>query len=220
MGPLANKVWIQPRSLAGSAPRPCGHEDLNRILQPQVVGALARRREQIECTQLQLSGSARTAGSVVVFATSADPIGFRSSTRDVEAQSAAKEHTSEERGDDRGLGVRRPGAGAGSSAVVGSTPTDPVEFRKCARDLKMLSAARKYTTEERGVCCASFSASCACARRPICCQKSNIHACAACVQTRTRTRRQRKEEKQREHKIGTDKGTHHSWRKFREIGWI
>jgi len=41
-------------------------------------------------------------------------------------------------------------AGAGSSAVVGPTPTDPVEFRKCARDLKTLSAVRKYTNEERG----------------------------------------------------------------------
>ena len=38
VGPLANKVWIQPVSLAGSAPRPCGHEDLNRILRPQVIG--------------------------------------------------------------------------------------------------------------------------------------------------------------------------------------
>jgi len=40
-------------------------------------------------------------------------------------------------------------AGAGSRAVVGSTPTDPVEFRKCARDLKTLSAAQKHTNEER-----------------------------------------------------------------------
>ena len=39
VGPLANKVWIQPRSLAGSAPRPCEHEDLSRILRPQVGGA-------------------------------------------------------------------------------------------------------------------------------------------------------------------------------------
>jgi len=39
VGPLANKVWIQPESLAGSDPRPCGHEDLSRILRPQVVGA-------------------------------------------------------------------------------------------------------------------------------------------------------------------------------------
>ena len=29
MGPLANKVWIQPRFLAGSTPQPCGHEDLS-----------------------------------------------------------------------------------------------------------------------------------------------------------------------------------------------
>jgi len=38
VGPLANKVQVQPESLAGSAPRSCGHEDLNRILRPQVVG--------------------------------------------------------------------------------------------------------------------------------------------------------------------------------------
>ena len=37
MGPLDNKVWVQPESLAGSTPRPCGYEDLNRILRPQVV---------------------------------------------------------------------------------------------------------------------------------------------------------------------------------------
>jgi len=41
-------------------------------------------------------------------------------------------------------------AEAGSSAVVGPTPTDPVEFRKCARDLKALSAGKEYTNEERG----------------------------------------------------------------------
>jgi len=33
---------------------------------------------------------------------------------------------------------------------VGSIPTVPVEFRKCARDLKTLSAAKEYTHEERG----------------------------------------------------------------------
>ena len=38
-------------------------------------------------------------------------MGFRKSTRDVEAQGAAKEHTSEARGSGRGPGVRRPGAG-------------------------------------------------------------------------------------------------------------
>jgi len=39
---------------------------------------------------------------------------------------------------------------AGRSAVVGPIPTDPVEFRKCARDLKALSAAKEHTNEERG----------------------------------------------------------------------
>ena len=49
-----------------------------------------------------------------------------------------------------GLALISGSAGAGSSAVVGPTPTDPVEFRKCARDLKTLSAVRKHTNEERG----------------------------------------------------------------------
>jgi hypothetical protein len=49
-----------------------------------------------------------------------------------------------------GLAMISGSAGAGSSAVVGPTPTDPVEFRKCARDLKTLSAAQKHTNEERG----------------------------------------------------------------------
>ena len=41
-------------------------------------------------------------------------------------------------------------AGAGRSAFVGPMPTDPVEFRKCARDLKALSAAKEHTNEVRG----------------------------------------------------------------------
>jgi len=41
-------------------------------------------------------------------------------------------------------------AEVGSSAIVGPTPTDPVDLRKCARDLKALSAATEYTNEERG----------------------------------------------------------------------
>jgi len=49
-----------------------------------------------------------------------------------------------------GLAMISGSAGAGSSAVVGPTPTDPVEFRKCARDLNTLSAAQKHTNEERG----------------------------------------------------------------------
>ena len=44
-----------------------------------------------------------------------------------------------------GLALILGSAEAGSSAVVGPMPTDPVEFRKCARDLKALSAAKKST---------------------------------------------------------------------------
>jgi len=33
-----------------------------------------------------------------------------------------------------GLALISGSAGAGNSVVVGPTPTDPVEFRKCARD--------------------------------------------------------------------------------------
>ena len=49
-----------------------------------------------------------------------------------------------------GLALISGSAGEDRSAVVGSTTTDPVEFRKCARDLKTLSGTRKYTNEERG----------------------------------------------------------------------
>ena len=49
-----------------------------------------------------------------------------------------------------GLAMISGSAGAGSSVVVGPTPTDPVEFRKCGRGLKTLSAAQKHTNEERG----------------------------------------------------------------------
>ena len=144
MGPLANKVWIPPVSLAGSAPRPCGHEDLNKILRPQVIGESdaaqegsvrkqeqsgrrasphecrrrgvlnactkwqvrrqprnsgerravrtqtggrqAGRRQQIECTKLQLSRGARAEDSGVGFGAPADPMESRPSVRDVRAQ--------------------------------------------------------------------------------------------------------------------------------------
>ena len=76
-----------------------------RAVQSQAGEGLAGRRQQIERTQLQLSGSARAAGSVVVLPTPADPMGFRRSARDVETQSAVKEYTSEARGGDRGPGV-------------------------------------------------------------------------------------------------------------------
>ena len=49
-----------------------------------------------------------------------------------------------------GLALLLGSAEAGSSAVVGPTPTDPVEFRKCARDLKAWSAAKEHTKKERG----------------------------------------------------------------------
>ena len=49
-----------------------------------------------------------------------------------------------------GLALILGSAEAGSSAVVGPMPTDPVEFRKCARDLKALSAEKEHTNEERG----------------------------------------------------------------------
>jgi len=81
--PLANKVWCQPVTLAGSAPRPCGHEDLNRILRPKVVGKSDAAQEGSVRKQ-QHSGS----------------------------RSRARVH-SEARGDDRGPGVRIPGADVG-----------------------------------------------------------------------------------------------------------
>jgi len=83
VGPLANKVWGQPVTLAGSAPRPCGHEDLSRILRPQVVGKSDAAQEGSVRKQQQ-SGR----------------------------RSRARVH-SEARGDDRGPGVRIPGADVG-----------------------------------------------------------------------------------------------------------
>jgi len=49
-----------------------------------------------------------------------------------------------------GLALVSGSAGAGSSAVVVPTSTDPVEFRKSTRDLKALSAAKEHTNEEQG----------------------------------------------------------------------
>jgi len=47
-----------------------------------------------------------------------------------------------------GLALILGSAGAGNSVVVGPTPSDPLEFRKCARDLKALSAAKEHTNED------------------------------------------------------------------------
>jgi len=48
-------------------------------------------------------------------------MGFRKSSRDLEAQSAAKEHTNEARGGGRGPGFRRPGAGLGHTPMTCET---------------------------------------------------------------------------------------------------
>ena len=48
-----------------------------------------------------------------------------------------------------GLGLISGSAGTGISTVAGPTPAEPVEFRKCARDLKALSATKEHTNEER-----------------------------------------------------------------------
>jgi len=58
-------------------------------------------------------GERSSTSSVVVLSTPTDAMGFRKSTRDVKAQSAAKEHTTEAQGGSGGPGVRRPGAGLG-----------------------------------------------------------------------------------------------------------
>jgi len=84
-----------------------------RAVPIQIGGGRAGTRQQIECTQLQLSGSARAEGSGVIFGAPADPMGFRPSVRDVKAQGVGKGQTSRARGDDRGLGVRVPGAEVG-----------------------------------------------------------------------------------------------------------
>ena len=62
---------------------------------------------------MQLSGGAQAEGSGIVFGAPADPMEFRPSVRDVRAQGVAKGQTSGARGDERGLGVRVPGAGVG-----------------------------------------------------------------------------------------------------------
>jgi len=78
-----------------------------RAVRMKTGGGRAGRGQQIECTQLQLSGGARAEGSGVVFGAPADPMGFRPSVRDVKAQGVVKGQTSGARGDDRGPGVAR-----------------------------------------------------------------------------------------------------------------
>ena len=75
-----------------------GRQPKNRVkrmaVRVQTGGERAGRRQQIECTQLQLSGGARAEGSGVVVGALADPMEFRPSVRDVRAQGVAKGQTS------------------------------------------------------------------------------------------------------------------------------
>jgi len=49
-----------------------------------------------------------------------------------------------------GLALILGSAGAGRSVVVGTTPADALEFRKCARDSEALNTAKEHTNEDRG----------------------------------------------------------------------
>jgi len=82
-----------------------------RQVQSQEGRGQAGLRWQIECTQRQFLGSARTARSMVVVPTPKGPMEFRKITRDLKELSAGKEHTNEVRDGGRDPGVRRPGAG-------------------------------------------------------------------------------------------------------------
>jgi len=80
--------------------------------------------------------------------TPADPMGFRRSTRDVEHRAQHRITPLKREAviaglASEGLALILGSAEGGRSAVVGPTPTDPVEFRKRARDLKALSAVTR-----------------------------------------------------------------------------
>ena len=60
-----------------------------------------------------VADSAGAGSSAVVVPTPTGPAEFSKSTRDLKALSAAKEHTTEERGGGRDPGARRPGEGRG-----------------------------------------------------------------------------------------------------------
>ena len=85
------------------------NSDKRMAVRVQTGGERVGRRQQIECTQLQLSGGARAEGSGVVVGAPADPMESLPSVRDVRAQGVAKGQTSGARGDDRGLDVRVAG---------------------------------------------------------------------------------------------------------------
>ena len=101
----------------------------------QTGGERTGRRQQIECTQLQLSGGARAEGSGVVVGAPADPMEFCPSVRDVRTQWVTKG-----RPVDRGatmsdlvsefLARESDSAEVGCSVVVVPTPTDPAGNRR------------------------------------------------------------------------------------------
>jgi len=86
-----------------------------RQVENQEGGGQTGLRWQIEYTQRQFLGSARTTSSVVVVPTPTGPMEFHKSTQDLKEQSAAKEHTNEVRDGGRDPGVMRPGAGLSQS---------------------------------------------------------------------------------------------------------
>jgi len=84
-----------------------------------------------------------------------DPMGFRRSTRDVEERAQQRSTPVKREAVIAGLASEvlaliLGSAGSSRSAFVGPLTTDPVEFRKCARDLEALSAVKEYINEERG----------------------------------------------------------------------
>jgi len=88
-----------------------------RQVRGQEGGTQAGLRWQIEYTQRQFLGSARTVNSVFVVSTPTGPMEFCKSTRDLKERSAGKDHTNEVRDGGRDTGVRRPGAGLSQSPV-------------------------------------------------------------------------------------------------------
>ena len=110
MGSLANKVWVQPESLAGSAPRPCGHEDLTGFCDHRWLGYQMRLNRAVCASNRSQGAAVARACTVKRGATIAD---------------LASEFLARMSGS----------AGAGTSVDVVPTPTDPAGIRRCARDL-------------------------------------------------------------------------------------
>ena len=124
--------------------KPTNNKVKLRAVWSQAGEGLTGRRQQIKCTQLQLSGSReqRAAWSFCLhLRTPWGSAGVREMCRHRAQQRSTpvKREATIAGLASEGLALILGSAGAGSSAVVGPMPTDPVEFRKCARDLKALS---------------------------------------------------------------------------------